>query len=677
MNNRSCCNQEPQLLAANKRRLRLFFIALACAFPALRGTAFAGDAPAWMHALVNAPARTYDEKTEAVLLYSQTTVTVVSSDKVKEHVQEAYKILRPSGREYGTAMVFTNSHRKINSFHGWCIPAQGKDYEVKDKEATDTSIAVMNGELASDVRVRVLHIPAPDPGNIVGYEYEVEEQPLLLQSEWDFQGETPVQESSYSLQLPAGWEYRASWENYPEIKATSTGSNQWQWSIRDVAGLRREEEMPPLRGLAGQMIVSFFPAGGTAMNGFSNWKGMGDWYRNLTVGRRDPSPEIKQKVAELTVNAKTPLAKMQVLAQFIQTDIRYVAIELGIGGYQPHPAAEIFSHRYGDCKDKATLLGSMLHEIGVESYYVTIYNRRGAVGPNTPASASFNHAILAIKLPDGLSDASLVATFDHPKLGKLLFFDPTDELTPYGQISGELQANYGLLVEPDGGELVQLPQEPSPMNSIARKAKFSIDPTGKLSGDVNEVRVGDRAWSERWAYRLASKSTDRIKPVETILGGSLSNFHITHASVVNPTQTDQPFGFNYSFEADNYAKNVGGLLLVRPRVLGEKASGVLETKEPRKFPVEFRGPSRDTDVFEITVPAGYEVDDLPPPTDADYSFASYHSKTEVSGNVIRYTRTFETKELSVPASRAYELKKFYRTITSDERNTVVLKAAGK
>jgi hypothetical protein len=140
---------------------------------------------------------------------------------------------------------------------------------------------------------------------------------------------------------------------------------------------------------------------------------------------------------------------------------------------------------------------------------------------------------------------------------------------------------------------------------------------------------------------------------------------------------DQPFGFNYSFEAERYAKNAGGLLLVRPRVLGVKSQGLLETKEPRKFPVEFEGPVLDTDKFEITIPPGYEVDDLPPPVDADYSFASYHSKTEVKGNVIGYTRTFEVKELSVPVEKADDLNKFYRTIAGDERNTVVLKAGAK
>ena len=202
---------------------------------------------------------------------------------------------------------------------------------------------------------------------------------------------------------------------------------------------------------------------------------------------------------------------------------------------------------------------------------------------------------------------------------------------------------------------------------------MTLDPTGRISGQVNETRLGARASSERWGLRDVAKDSDRIKPIETLLGGSLSNFRITHATILNLTHTDLPFGFDYSFESENYAKNAGNLLLLRPRVIGTKSRGLLETKEPRKFPVEFGGPAQDTDTFEITLPPGYEVDDLPPPVDAEYSFASYHSKTEAVGNVIRCSRTFELKELSVPVNQAEELKKFYRIIAGDERNTAVLK----
>jgi hypothetical protein len=426
------------------------------------------------------------------------------------------------------------------------------------------------------------------------------------------------------------------------------------------------------------MIVSFFPPGGPAVrNGFANWEGMGNWYSGLVSGRTDASSQIKEEVSALTSGKTTVLQKMQALADFVQHGVRYVAIELGIGGWQPHPASDVFLHRYGDCKDKATLLHAMLHEIGMESYYVAINTERGRITPGTPAHFGFNHVIVAIKLPDGLAESSLVAVLQHPKLGKILFFDPTDDLTPFGQIRGALQANYGLLVTASGGVLLALPEQASNLNSIQRSAKLTLDPTGKLKGDVNEVRLGDRAWDERWRLRAVTKDVDRIKPIETLLSSSLTNFRITHASITNLHQTDLPFGFDYAFEADNYAKNAGNLLLVRPRVLGSKVLNFLETKEARQFPIEFEGPSRDTDTFEITIPSGYEVDDLPPPADTDFSFASYHSKTQVNGSVIRYSRTYEVKELSVPVERAEEVKKFYRTVANDERSTVVLKARAK
>ena len=678
MKHRFFSNLVRQTQATSRGRRKFMFLLAACV---LLGAACArADSPQWLQSLTSVPLPAHDEKTDAVLLYSETNVTVVSADKIKIHVREAYKILRPEGRSHGNVYVhFQSPGQKVASIHGWSIPAQGKEFEVKEKDAVDLAPpGIEGGELIDDVKVRFLRIPAPDPGNIVGYEYELEEHPLVLQEVWYFQGTDPHRESRYSLELPAGWEYKASWLNYPALEPKQTGNNHWEWVVSDVKGIRREPAMPPLAGITGKMVLSFFAAGGpSSRNGYSDWRSMGSWYLNLVSDRVDPSAGIKEQVAALTAGKRSSSDKMRALADFIQRDIRYVAIELGIGGWQPHPASEVFAHRYGDCKDKATLMRSMLREIGIESYHVVINTRRGVVMPTTPAYHGFNHAITAIRLPEDATDASLVAVMQHPKLGRLLFFDPTDTITPFGQIRGDLQSNYALLVAPDGGELVELPQEPARFNTLTRTAKLTLDSSGLLKGSVEEVRLGDQAWMERRLLAAATADKDRIKPIESLLAASVTNFHLTAASVINAQRIDQPFGFNYSFESEGYAKSSGGMLLVRPRVLGVRATNLLESKEPRKFPVEFGEPWRATDNFEIAIPAGFEVDDLPNPVDMDYSFASYHSKTEVSGGVIRYSRTFEVKELSVGVEKLEEVRRFYRTIAGDERSNVVLKPASK
>src|SRR5579862_1707229 len=168
MKNKSFCNRWQRLSAIRSRTPRPQAFALLwvliCSVPVAVGS----DAPAWMHALTSVPLKTYNEKTEAVLLYSETNVSVVSTDKIKRHVREAYKILRPEGRHYGTVFVYVDSHRKVTSIHGWCVPTNGKDYEVKDKDAVEVSPpSVEGGELMTDLKVRVLTIPAPDPGNII------------------------------------------------------------------------------------------------------------------------------------------------------------------------------------------------------------------------------------------------------------------------------------------------------------------------------------------------------------------------------------------------------------------------------------------------------------------------------------------------------------------------------
>ena len=149
-----------------------------------------------------------------------------------------------------------------------------------------------------------------------------------------------------------------------------------------------------------------------------------------------------------------------------------------------------------------------------------------------------------------------------------------------------------MLVTPSGGELVELPQQPSAMNGIRRTGKLTLTISGDLQGDVEEVRVGDRAAGGREAFNSAQKESDQIKPVENLLADSLSIFHLTKASVANLKQTDSPFIWDYSFQAENYAKYAGNLLLVRPRVLGSKSSGLLETLSPAAIPSNSRGPYR-------------------------------------------------------------------------------------
>jgi hypothetical protein len=678
INNKSCCTG-PALKAHRHASKFLAAGCLLAAFAAGRAVpparASANDAPDWLRAAAAAPLPQYSDDTKAVVLLNDESVTVEPDGEVVEHHRVAYKILRSSGRDRGALEVAESGQIKISSMKGWGIPATGKEMGVTEKDAVEHGL--FDNETYSDLRVKILNAPAPDPGNVVGFEYEIRERPDLLQETWDFQGEDPVREASFTLNIPPGWEYDMHWLNHAEIPAQQGGPNQSHWEVREVPGVDVEDDAPPEEALEAHAVLNFASADpAVRQKTLDSWKEFGLWDNRLTAGRRDDSAEIEAKVKELTASAATPLDKMRAITEWMQKEIRYYAVEIGVGGYQPHPASEVFAHGFGDCKDKATLLSSMLKDAGIDSYYVIIQHERGMLRPDDPPWNAFDHMILAIRLPADVSTSGLYATYQHPTLGTLLFFDPTDDLVPLGYLPDSLQANYGLLVTEEGGELVELPLLPPPTNRLLRTEKFALNPAGELDGNVQEIRWGQPAALGREQIREATAKDSRADMLESFLARFVPGADLTDAKAENVDDLSSNLVLSYDFVARNYAQSSGDLLLVRPRVMGEWNNPILEdASKPRQYPVDLGATQLLSDVVEIALPPGYAVADLPEPVQADYPFASYTSKVECDGKVLRYTRTLQIKSVLVPTEQLADLKKFYEEVGQDENASAVLKRA--
>ncbi len=664
MNNRSYC--KPQKLTHRTRSVAGLLVAAALLVwipPVTAGT------PDWLRALARAALPNYPEDTKAVMLLDEQVTTVKKTGEFKTLHRRAYKILRPEGKTYGRVVVHFDNETRLSRLKGWSIPARGKQYEVKEKDAVETSL--FTATFYQDTRYKVLTIPAAEPGSVIGYEYEQKRRPWILQEIWRFQSSIPVRKARFALELPADWEFQTHWINHPAAEPQATGKRRWVWEVANIPAIEREPSMPPWRATAGWLAVSFFPRQEfLRVKSHGSWRDVGRWYGQLASGRRRATPEIQQKVAELTAAEPALLDKLKALAAFVQRQVRYVAIEIGIGGYQPHAAREVFANLYGDCKDKVTLLSAMLRQIGFESHYVLVHSSRGVVVPHFPSALSFNHVILAIQLPEHVPP-DLYALQNHERLGRMLFFDPTDRLTPLGYLPPTLQANYGLLVAGDGGELVELPLLPPPTNRLLRIAKMELNPTGRLDGAVREVRWGAPAASRR-AHLLGAQLSERRNVLENFLSNSLGGFALQGAEVENLEDFDETLVLSYRFVATNYAQAAGDLLLVRPCVLGQKGWDLLEGKE-RKHPVEFPNTTLESDSYEIALPEGYEVDELPPAVEIDSPLGAYRSQVEVEGNVLRYRRSYEIRDVLVGRERLDELKKFFRRVAADERNVAVLK----
>jgi len=639
---------------------------LFCARPAR-----SANAPDWLLAAAELKVPSHLPKNPvAVMLYSEKQMIVKANGEIELRYRAAYKILRPEGKSYGTTYISFSKLTPITYLKAWSIPADGKVYEIKDKDSGETQMT--GDEFYDDLKTKVFVIPAADPGNVVGYEFVQKGRQYEFQDTWDFQDLIPVLRAVYTLQLPEGWKYDGYWSNHPEVQPQSSGVNSFTWQLSDIPAVFTEDYMPPWRAIAGRFDVKYFsPADKLQCEQSGSWRDLGSWYYGLVHSRRVSTPEIAAQVAPLTAQAKTPLQKMEAIASYIQRQIRYVAIEIGIGGWQPHMAGDIFKNQFGDCKDKATLLATMLKDAGIDSYYVVAQIDRGIVQPQFASLGVFNHVILAVRLPGDVPTDNLYSVVDDPKLGKLLFFDPTDPYTPLGYLPDTEQDNYVLVVTPDGGQLVHLPLLPPVSNRLLRVGKFTLTPAGGLDGNVREIRWGGPAVETRAQY-LEVAPKDRDKVTDQFLGAFLDNFQLTSASIGNLTQFDQSLTLNYSFNVPTYAKLVGDLVLLRPRVLGQKASPHIAPGD-RVYPVEFPEATLQSDQFDFTLPPDYKVDELPAPAKVDCGFISYQSNVTMSGNVLHYARSFQINRVIVPVHDLSQLRSALAAIAADERSSVVLK----
>ena len=638
----------------------------------------AADLPAWLAHAALVKAGDHPAETEAVYLLDERVVKVSDTGTIRATSRVALRVLRPGGIDQARQLaVASGFDTRILSMKGWGVAEGRKTVKVTDKDVLETGLAP--DTLYTDICIKILNVPGVAVGSLVGFEWEEERKPLSLEDVHTFQGPFPSQSSRYTVALPAAWSVEADWVNWPPVEArlrTVAGAPQsFTWDIAAIPAIDEEPLRPGLRAVAGRLVARFKsrqPDGRC----FSGWSDIGDWYGALTKECRVPTPDVAEKAKALGEDAPDPLARLRALAEFVQKSVRYVAIEIGVGGFKPHSAGGTLHNLYGDCKDKATLLAALLQASGVESYYLIVNTERGSVEADSPPSLySFNHVVLAVRLPDDVPDEGLPAVVRHPRLGRLLVFDPTSPYTPLGRLPFYLQGNTALLVAEGSGELLALPPPAPEANLLERRGRFVLDAAGSLQGEIEETRRGALADVGRAAL-LDSTDLERRKHFETFLAQFFGGFTIHTDAVEGLHDIAGDLVYRYSFSVPNFAKKAGGMTIVRPRIVGDKREK-LETGDDRqrRFPVDFAFVSAQHDEFTIELAEDFEVEGLPPAAAIDAGFAVYKSSTERSDRSIVYRREYRLLHPRLAADLYEEAVRFFKALDADQRQSVLLKSS--
>jgi hypothetical protein len=625
--------------------------------------------PDWVRAAAQQKLPEYSKETNAVVLLEDTTYTVAPDGTAVEHYRHVVKILRPQGREEGIVAVPFDKDTKILSMHVWSIGPDGHEYAVRDNELIEYGYPGQ-GNFFMDLKVRAANAPGRDPGGIVAYEYEQRCHPYLTEKTWFFQDDLPHVNQSFTLELPPGFTHGAVWAHSKEVQAVDLEHQRWRWEMKDTPGI--DLDQVPLRpsemALAGRMTVHYAgpsipaPTDGT-------WQSIGQWYQNLSNDRLVATPEIAAKARELVGDKTDFYDKAEVIAEFVQKQVRYFVIELGIGGFQPHFAGDIFRNRYGDCKDKATLLTSMLSSVGIHGTLVMVDHRRGVVDPDAPSIVG-DHMIAAIEIPKGYSSSKLHSVVTTHSGRQYLIFDPTWEKTAFGQLEHNLQGGYGVLLEGPDSQIVRFPVLSPELNTVRRSASFQLQADGSLKGAITEKRFGDLSEGRRDLYSSRDVK-EQTEYLDHLLGQDFTTFTVSDFKVENVSSLNKDLTTSYSLTADGFGKSMGPLLMVRPRVLGSE--NLRTDHKQRHVPINLSETMKEQDDYAIQLPPGYAVDEIPDPVKLDLGFASYESSSTVKDNVLHYTRTYTVREVTLSADKYPDVQKLAGVIAADEQRSAVLK----
>lgn len=174
------------------------------------------------------------------------------------------------------------------------------------------------------------------------------------------------------------------------------------------------------------------------------WTDVAEWSSGLFARSPSAQAALREKAADLALAGKAPEDAFLAALEYVQSDIRYVSLSIGESSHVPASPELTLQRRYGDCKDKSSLLVGLLAEVGIEAQPVLVDTERGPRLPEGLAgTGSFDHAIVRVRID-----------------GEWVYADPT-RWTEHGPLAGREPIRYawGLPVAAgvDGLEAIPVP----------------------------------------------------------------------------------------------------------------------------------------------------------------------------------------------------------------------------
>jgi len=521
--------------------------------------------------------------------------------------------------------------------------------------------ATMSNPVYNDRKVIRASLAGVEPGAVVDYSYTLEEQKPYHPGDffqwWGVSTGLTVRRSRLLVDLPSTMTPRILERNLNFARRTTTrgGRTQYAWTTGEIPRVRPE----PLAADSNDVWMS------VAVSAPGSWSGIGAWYASLAQDRYTLDSAADAKLRQVVREARTREDTIRAVHRWAAQDVRYLSVALGIGGYQPRTPAEVVRTGFGDCKDKATLFVAALKELGITAYPVLL-SSTGGVERDHPSVYQFDHAIAAVKNPDG----------------GYTFTDLTAAIVPYGLLPYPQQGEFALVVHPDGAtEEVTLPRDPI----TANEALVILD--GELSADGTFTGTYERVARGAHQYRLREVFWEPLNSEQTAnLTRSLATSLFTGAVGSDLVGFD---GKDFSREARvsfklsvPRAASRSGETLIFTLPFGSMAgftdaAAELEARTPRRFTIDaeniFGGQTSATEI-RLRLPEGMRPR-VPEPVKAESPYGSYTIDYQLDGRTLTIrSRTTGARGIHGP-EKLGEVVAWYREMAKDDAQFLVIESA--
>lgn len=564
-----------------------------------------------------------------------------------------------SGESDANELVFYyDQYSKIKKLWAKVFDRNGKEVNAyKEKDFNDRS-AIGGSTIYSDTRYKHLTVSHSSYPYTIEYHCLKEHKGIMAYPNHPVNSfGKSVESFEVKVVVPQGLDIHSKLENVElEASVNTVGdSKTYTWIGKNLRALKPEayipndKKYPVLRISATKFAVDKYEGD------MSTWESFGSFMHQINKERQEVTPETKRKIKELIADATTNQEKIKRIYQYMQHEVRYVSVQLGIGGWQAFDAKYVEKNKYGDCKALSNYMKSLLEIAEIPSDWVIIYRGykgRQEIDENFVNPGFANHMILYVPSED-------------------MWLECTSKSYPPNYIGGDNHDRPVLLITDKGGKISRTPKYGLEENRSLTRANFNLDAKG---GAVIKQQTTHHGPShDRYRQLKNYPKTD----VEKYIVRNTSLPALTLDKFAIDIDADAPIAtVDFNITVPRYASKAGKRVFVPINKLNPFQE-VPEAEKERIHPVKIENDYHEKDAYIFDLPEGYKVESIPEEnTVLESAYGKYSLDLKVTDKTVTVTRTLDIYAVELPATDYNKLRDFYKKIAQlDAAKMVLVKKA--